>query len=164
VRRGDFDDADNLAHAFERASQVLVVSANALGGTAVRLNRRAIAAAKAAGAQPVLYTSHLGSSPNSAFPPMHTHAASEAALQELGMPFTSLRNGFYASSAVMQLSRALGTGEPAVPEEGPIAWTAHAGLLPGPIGTTVTHWLASNAGESFIRASTRPARSAPGPV
>lgn len=110
MRRGDFDDAVSLAHAFEGASQVLVVSANAAGETAVRLNRTAIAAARAAGAQPVLYTSRLGSSPDSAFPPMHTHAASEAALQELGRSFTSLRNGFYASSAVMQLSRALGRG------------------------------------------------------
>jgi len=39
------------------------------------------------------------------------------------VPFTSLRNGFYASSVVMQLSREL-----AVPEDGPIAWTAHADL------------------------------------
>ncbi len=77
-----------------------------------------------------LYTSRLGSSPDSAFPPMHTHAASEAALQELGRPFTPLRNGFYASSAVMQLSRALGAGGRAVPEDGPIAWTAPAGRCP----------------------------------
>lgn len=128
VRQGEFGDADSLAHAFEGASQVLVVSASALGETAVRLNRMAIEAAKAAGADRVLYTSHMGSNPESAFPPMHTHAATEAALQELGVPFTALRNGFYASSAAFGLRRALETGELGVPEDGPVAWTAHADL------------------------------------
>lgn len=128
VRRGDFGDPDTLGHAFQDASQVLVVSANALGETAVRLNRTAIEAAKAAGAHRVLYTSHMGSNPASPFPPMRTHAATEAALAELGVAFTALRNGFYASSAVMQLGRALETGEMAVPEDGPVAWTAHADL------------------------------------
>jgi uncharacterized protein YbjT (DUF2867 family) len=128
VRRGDFDDPRSLAHSFEGASQVLVVSANALGDTAVRLNRTAIEAAKAAGARRILYTSHMGSSPDSLFPPMHTHAETEAALQELGVSFTSLRNGFYLSSAAMHLQRALDTGELAVPEDGPVAWAAHADL------------------------------------
>lgn len=128
VRHGDFDDAGSLAHAFEGASRVLVVSANSLGETAIRLNRTAIDAVKAAGAQRVLYTSHMGSNPDSPFPPMHVHAATEAALQEMGIAFTSLRNGFYASSAVMQVGRALETGELAVPEDGPVAWTAHADL------------------------------------
>lgn len=128
VRHGDFADAGSLAHAFEGASRVLVVSANAVGETAVRLNRTAIDAAMAAGAHRILYTSHMGSNPASPFPPMQTHAATEAALQESGVAFTALRNGFYASSAVMQLKRALGTGELAMPEDGPVAWTSHADL------------------------------------
>lgn len=74
----------------------------------MRLNRTAIEAAKAAGADRVLYTSHMGPNPESAFPPMRTHAATEATLQELGVAFTALRDGFYASSAALQLGRALG--------------------------------------------------------
>ena len=128
VRRGDFHDARSMAHAFEGAAQVLVVSANALGETAVRLNRTAIDAAQTAGAHRILYTSHMGASPDSPFAPMRTHAATEAALQDLGVAFTALRNGFYASSAVMYLQRALETGELALPEDGPVAWTAHADL------------------------------------
>lgn len=88
-----------------------------MGETAVRLNRTAIEAAKAAGADRVLSTSHMGANPGSAFAPMHTHAATEATLQELGLAFTALRIGFYASSAALQLGRALETGELAVPEE-----------------------------------------------
>ena len=128
VRQGDFADAASLAHAFEGASQVLIVSANATGETAVRLNRTAIAAAKAAGASRILYTSHMGSNPSSPFPPMRTHAATEATLRESGVAFTSLRNGYYGASALILLGNALKTGELVLPEDGPVAWTAHADL------------------------------------
>ncbi|MEO6889991.1 MAG: NAD(P)H-binding protein [Ktedonobacteraceae bacterium] len=128
VRRGDFDDAASLAHAFEGASQVLIVSASRTGELAIRLNRTAVDTAKAAGAQRILYTSHMGSNPASPFPPMPTHAAIEVALQESGVAFTALRNGFYASSAAMFLGNAVETGEAIAPEDGPVAWTAHADL------------------------------------
>ena len=128
VRRGDYNDAASLAHAFEGASQVLIVSAPRSGEEAVRLNRTAIGTAKAAGAERILYTSQMGSNPASPFPPMITHAATEAALQESGVAFTSLRNGFYASSGIMLLGNAVETGEVVAPEDGPVAWTAHADL------------------------------------
>lgn len=128
VRRGDFAEPDSLTEAFEGATQVLIVSANEHGDTAVRLNRAAIDAAKAAGAERVLYTSHMGSDADSPFPPMRVHAATEVVLQESGLAFTSLRNGFYSSSAIQQLQPALTTGELALPEDGPFAWTAHADL------------------------------------
>ena len=128
VRKGDFDDAASLAHAFEGASQVLIVSASRTGEQAVRLNRTAVDMAKAAGAQRILYTSHMGSNPASPFPPMPTHAAIEVALQESGVAFTALRNGFYASSAALMLGNAAQTGEAVAPEDGPVAWTAHADL------------------------------------
>ncbi len=128
VRKGNFDDAASLAHAFEGASQVLIVSVPRTGEQAVRFNQTAIDAAKAVGTQRILYTSHMGSNPASSFPPMRTHAATEMALQESGVPFTALRNGFYASSAVMFLGSAVETGELAVPQDGLVAWTAHADL------------------------------------
>lgn len=128
VRRGDFADPATLAHAFEGTSKVLIVSADSTGEAAVRGHRAAIDAAAAAGAKRILYTSHMGSDPSSPFPPMRDHAATEAALRDCGVPFTSLRNGFYASTVPMLLSAALRTGELAVPEDGPVAWTAHADL------------------------------------
>lgn len=128
VRRGDYDDAASLAHAFEGASHVLVVSIPRTGEQAVRLNRTAIDAAKAAGAQRILYTSHMGANPASLFPPMRTHAAIEAALQEAGVAFTALRNGYYAASGVMFLGNAAETGELVAPADGPVAWTAHTDL------------------------------------
>lgn len=128
VRRGDFADPASLAHAFEGASKVLVVSTDSVGATAVDHHRTAIKAAVAAGASRVLYTSHMGANPLSAFAPMPDHAATEASLQDCGVPFTALRNGFYASTIPRLLSGALQTGELIAPEDGPVAWTDHADL------------------------------------
>jgi NAD(P)H dehydrogenase (quinone) len=128
VRRGDYADAASLAHAFEGASRVLVVSASDTGETAVRHHRTAIDAAKAAGAGRIVYTSHMGSNPSSPFPPMRDHAAAEEALRDSGVAFTALRNGFYATSAVLLLGAAPETGELAAPEDGPVSWTSHPDL------------------------------------
>ena len=128
VRRGDFADAASLAHAFEGASQVLIVSAGTTGEGAVRQHRTAIDAARAAGAGRILYTSHMGANPASPFHPMPDHAATEALLRGSGVAFTALRNGFYATTAVMLLGRAVETGELVAPEDGPVAWTTHADL------------------------------------
>ncbi len=129
VRRGDFNDAASLDYAFEGASQVLIVSSNTRGDSAVSQHPAAIDAAKAVGADRILYTSHMGSNPSSPFPPMQNHAGTEEALRESGVVFTSLRNGFYASpTPMMMLSSALETGELTAPEDGPVAWTTRADL------------------------------------
>ena len=128
VRRGDFDNAVSLTHAFEGVSQVLIVSSASLGETAVRQHRTAIDIARKAGAHRSLYTSHMGSSPTSPFPPMVDHAATEALLRDSGVAFTAFRNGFYADSALMMLGNALKTGELVAPEDGPVAWTTHPDL------------------------------------
>lgn len=128
VRRGDFTDPSSLATAFEGAGQVLIVSANSTGDEALAQHRAAINAARDAGAQRVLYTSHMGSSADSLFAPMPDHATTEQHLSQLGMPFTSLRNGFYASTVPHLLGRALQTGELVAPADGPVSWTTHADL------------------------------------
>ncbi|MDR8412364.1 NAD(P)H-binding protein [Nonomuraea sp. 3-1Str] len=128
VRHGDFAEPASLRDAWEGASHVLIVSANSTGAEAVRLHRDAIDAAVAAGAKRILYTSHMGADPSSPFPPMPDHAATEEALQASGTAFTSLRNGFYASTVPQLLRHALDTGELRVPQDGPVAWTAHADL------------------------------------
>lgn len=132
VRRGDFDDAESLHHAFEGASQVLVVSTGIMGEASIphgiRQHQAAIDAAKKAGASRMLYTSHMGSSPTSHFAPMIHHAATEELLEASGMAFTSLRNGYYAASALMLIGEAIKTGELIAPEDGPVAWTVHSDL------------------------------------
>lgn len=128
VRRGDYTDPPGLIEAFEGASRVLVVSADVLGEEALRRHRSAIGAAVAAGAERVFYTSHMGADPTSPMGPMPDHAATEEMLRGCGAAFTSLRNGFYASTVPMLIRSAWHTGELRVPEDGPVAWTTHGDL------------------------------------
>lgn len=128
VRHGDFVEAESLLNAFEGASQVLLVSTGILGDAGIRQHQTAIDTAKKSGAGRVLYTSHMGSSLTSYFPPMVHHAATEDLLKESGVRHTSLRNGFYASSLVGLIGDAVKTGELIVPEDGPVAWTTHSDL------------------------------------
>ena len=128
VRPGDFADPKALAAAFSGASQVLVISVNQLGETALRLHRAAIEAAVTAGARRVLYTAHMGARSDSPFVPARGHAATEAILAASGIPFTSLRHGFYAESALHMIGQGLAAGEIRAPEDGPVSWTARADL------------------------------------
>jgi uncharacterized protein YbjT (DUF2867 family) len=128
VRHGDFDEPATLRDAFAGAEQVLIVSANAVGEVALRRHRAAIDAAREADAGRILYTSHMGANPDSAFAPMVSHAASEALLAESGVPYTALRNGFYASTVPMLAAQARQTGTLAAPADGPVSWTTHADL------------------------------------
>lgn len=130
VRRGDFEDAASLHHAFEGASQVLLVSSNAAstGGDPLAQHRRTIEVAKAVGVRRLVYTSQIAASATSAFNPALDHAATEAMLRASGLPFTALRNGFYAASAAAMLGRAIQSGELVTPTDGKFSWTAHADL------------------------------------
>jgi NAD(P)H dehydrogenase (quinone) len=128
VRHGSFAEPDSLADAFEGASQVLIVSVDKMGEEAVQQHRAAIAGAVSAGARRILYTSHQGASATSAFEACRDHAVTEDALRASGVAFTSLRNGFYASSAVQFAERAPQSGQIALPADGPVSWTAPADL------------------------------------
>lgn len=128
VRSADFTSPSTLHHAFEGADQVLVISAALHGEEAIRANIAAIDAALAQGARRILYTSHQAASPTSQFAPQRTHAATEEYLQHLGVPFTALRNGFYANTIGYYIDAALQTGRLALPADGPVSWTSHDDL------------------------------------
>lgn len=130
VRHGDFAEPDSLPHAFEGATQVLLVSSNAAatGGDPLAQHKAAIGAAKAVGARRVVYTSQMAASATSAFPPMLTHATTEEMLRQSGMAWTALRNGFYAASGLTLLGGGLESGLIEAPADGKVAWTAHADL------------------------------------
>ena len=128
VRRGNYDDPASLRDAFEGASQILLVSSDTTHGSPLPQHRNAIEAAKAVGAQRILYTSHMGAGAESLFPPMRNHAATEAMLQESGLEFTSLRNGFYADSGLMFMGQFRESGAIVGPQDGPVSWTTHDDL------------------------------------
>jgi NAD(P)H dehydrogenase (quinone) len=110
VRPGDFADPASLARAFEGADRVLVVSGSTLGPDGVDMH----AAAARAAADAVAFSVD--------------HAHTEAALAEIGTPWTSLRNGFYAHTVGWLIAGATETGELLLPEDGPISWTAREDL------------------------------------
>ena len=128
VRAGDFTAPAGLVDAFAGAERVLIISAAIRGDGAVRANIAAIDAAREAGARHIIYTSHQAASPTSLFAPQLTHAATEDYLASTGVPFTALRNGFYASTLGHHIGAALQTGRLMVPQDGPVSWTAHDDL------------------------------------
>ncbi|MFF3646495.1 SDR family oxidoreductase [Streptomyces sp. NPDC002564] len=128
VRRGSFDDPASLAHSFEGAGQVLLVSLDRTGQECVSGHRTAIDAAARAGAGRILYTSQMGAAHGSRFQACRDHARTEDLLRASGLPWTALRNGFYASSALQFLESARHSGDIALPADGPVAWTGHDDL------------------------------------
>ena len=128
VVKGDYSDPASLRGAFDGAEQVLIISGSTLGEEGVQQHGNAIQAAKNAGAKRILYTSHQAAGPTSAVTFARDHAATEALLLTSGVPFVSLRNGFYAESALYQLGGMKETGQLALPEDGPVSWTARADL------------------------------------
>ncbi|MFC5909260.1 SDR family oxidoreductase [Streptacidiphilus monticola] len=128
VRQGSFDDPDSLVHAFEGAEQLLLVSLDRTGEECVAGHRAAIDAAVKAGVGRILYTSQMGAAHDSRFQACRDHARTEDLLRATGLPWTALRNGFYASSALHFLEPARHTGDIALPADGPVAWTGHDDL------------------------------------
>jgi uncharacterized protein YbjT (DUF2867 family) len=132
VRKADFAEPETLARAFAGAEQVLLVSSNAAayGGDTMAQHRAAIDAARAAGAKRVVYTSHQAAAANSEFFPARDHAATEALLAASGLAWTSLRNGFYTSSALDFLigRPALEAGHIEAPADGKVSWTDRGDL------------------------------------
>lgn len=71
----------------------------------------------------------MGASSTSRFRPMQTHARTEALLREVGIAWTSLRNGFYAETVpALMVGDAVSTGVLAAPADGKVAWTSHDDL------------------------------------
>jgi NAD(P)H dehydrogenase (quinone) len=111
VRFGDFDQPESLVDAFAGAERVLLISTDAVGAR-VPQHQNAIAAAKAAGASLIAYTSIPNPVPEknpAAVVP--DHAATEAALRASGVAFTMLRNGLYAEHRVPEARSALASGK-----------------------------------------------------
>ena len=126
VRHGDYADPASLPDAFAGADQLLLVSASDPAADAVALHRAAIDAAVTAGVGRILYTSHQGAAAQTPFGPGRDHFATEGLLAESGLPWTSLRNGFYAHSLQWLLGPWRETGVITIPADGPVSWTSRA--------------------------------------
>jgi NAD(P)H dehydrogenase (quinone) len=124
VRQAGYDDPDAMRKAFAGADQLLLVSSSDPDADAVSLHRAAIDAAVVAGVGRILYTSHQGAALDSPFGPGRDHARTEELLEASGVPWTSLRNGFYAHSLGWLAGPWRETGVIEVPADGHVSWTA----------------------------------------
>lgn len=109
VRRADFTDPAGLTAAFTGVERLLLVSTDAVGARLAG-HLAAIAAAADAGVSRVVYTSVP--EPVAANPALVAadHAATEQALRESGMAWTSLRNNLYSHMQVPAVVGAAATG------------------------------------------------------
>ncbi|WP_394250415.1 SDR family oxidoreductase [Arthrobacter pityocampae] len=108
VRRMDYADAASVAEALKGARKVLLISGSEVGQR-VEQHRRVIEAAKAEGIELVAYTS-IANADTSGMELAAEHRATEAILQESGVPFVLLRNGWYLENYTDQLPGALAQG------------------------------------------------------
>ena len=108
VREADYDRPETLDRALAGVDTLLLISANEVGKREEQ-HRNVIAAAKRAGVKRIVYTSLLraDSSPLSL---AGEHLATEAALKASGIPFTILRNGWYAENYTGSIPGALAGG------------------------------------------------------
>ena len=111
VRAADFDDPASLDAAFAGAGKVLIISTDALDTPGKRLSQHkaAVAAAAKAGAKHILYTS-MPQPDDSLVTFAPDHLGSEEAIKATGIPYTILRDGWYAENLFMSLPHALQTG------------------------------------------------------
>jgi NAD(P)H dehydrogenase (quinone) len=127
VRPGDYTDPESMARSVEGARTVLLVSASVFGAEGVRQHGNVIDAAKRAGVERVVYTSHQAAAPDSRFAACWDHTATERLLADSGLAWTSLRDGFHATSVGFWLSMA-DEGVLRLPLDGPVSWTTHEDL------------------------------------
>ena len=101
VVAADYHDTGSLKAAFDGADKVLLISSGSFDDRAGQ-HRNAIEAAKAAGVQHIVYTSGPKATASSILL-LADHAATEKALEESGLAWTALRNGWYIENYTGQV-------------------------------------------------------------
>lgn len=108
VRSMDYADAASVAAALKGAAKVLLISGSEVGQR-VEQHRTVIEAAKEEGAELVAYTS-IANADTTGMKLAAEHQATEAILQEAGVPFVLLRNSWYLENYTDQLPGTLAQG------------------------------------------------------
>jgi NAD(P)H dehydrogenase (quinone) len=119
VRQADYTQPATLDAAFAGADKLLLISSNALGQR-VAQHRAAIDAAARAGVKLVAYTSVLRAD-TSPLGLALEHVETERLLQQSGLPFVLLRNGWYTEN--------YGASVPAAVQHGALMGSAGAGRI-----------------------------------
>ncbi|OUS05410.1 NAD(P)-dependent oxidoreductase [Rhodobacterales bacterium 52_120_T64] len=112
ARKGDFNDAATLGAAFAGGKRMLIISTDDLEpGKRLAAHSNAIAAAKEAGIEHIVYTSLV--SPVAGNPVTFTpdHKDTEAMIMASGATYTILRNNLYADLLLMGGGQSIGMGQ-----------------------------------------------------
>lgn len=136
VREADFQQPETLLNAFKDADQLVVISSNGQGGQGdemVEAHKNVIEAAKQVGVNRLLYTSQIGSKLDSKFYPMIANYKTEELLEESGLNFISLRNGFYSVTGQHFFLEGLIGDELRLPKDGAVNWTTHEDMAEGTV-------------------------------
>ena len=96
VVRADYGDPESLGAALREGDRVFMVSVHEGPERRVPLHRAFIEAAARRGVAQVVYLSFVNAGPSAVFLHARSHGATEAMLEESGVPYTSIRNGMYA--------------------------------------------------------------------
>lgn len=108
IRTIDYNDPASLRAAFAGAHKVLLISGSEVGQRLPQ-HRNAIAAAKEAGVELIAYTS-VANAGTTGMALAAEHQGTEQLLQESGVPFVLLRNGWYLENYTDQLESFLQHG------------------------------------------------------
>lgn len=110
VRRGDFDDPQALTKAFADTDVLMIISTDRIGAR-VEQHRRAVEAAVKAGVNRIVYTSVVSMQGGEGASPIAAdHRATEQIIREAGVPYTFLRNSFYAEYMLAPVIQGLAMG------------------------------------------------------
>lgn len=151
TRKADFDDPETLKGAFAGGGRILVISTDAVGEPGKRLaqHRAAIAAAAAAGASQILYTSMPEPGPGSPILFAPDHLGSEEAVKATGVPYVIFRNAWYFENLLPSLPQVVASGQWFTSAgDGRTAYVARddiaraiAAVLAAPVGDSATYTL-----------------------
>ena len=119
----DFENAGSLDPALTGVDVLLIISTDAPLERRLRQHLSVITAAVRNGVGRVVYTSFMGARLDSRFSFARIHAATEAALQTCGVPYTILRNTQYAEMLDGFIAASMGANCLIMPSaESPIAY------------------------------------------
>lgn len=112
VRQGDFNDPASLGAAFAGGKRILIISTDDLEpGKRLAAHSNAIAAAKAAGIEHIVYTSLVNPVPESPITFTADHQDTEKLIAETGAGHTILRNNLYTDLLLMSGQQAIAMGQ-----------------------------------------------------
>ncbi|MCC9167716.1 SDR family oxidoreductase [Pontibacter harenae] len=108
VREADYNKPETLEQALEGINTLLLISGSEVGQRATQ-HKNVINAAKKNGVKRIVYTSLLHAD-SSSLSLAAEHLATEAALKDLGISYTILRNGWYTENYTGSIPGALAGG------------------------------------------------------